>query len=249
MVNDKNSDVKDSLVQKDSDRKSADSEVDAFLQAVDKTVPAQVNKQPKDKRGRLVFAMDATASRQPTWDRAIALCADMFNHTRGIGELDVQLVFYRGSNECRSSKWLSSADTLISMMRKVSCMAGHTQIHRVLKHSLAECREQQVQALVFIGDCVEESVDSLGNLAGQSRLLGLPVFIFQEGYNAEASMAFRQIAKLSGGAHCRFDESSASQLGNLLNAVAIYAAGGKEALQRLENQGAGQAANLLEQLS
>jgi hypothetical protein len=248
-VNDKKTNVKEHLAQQTSGQVSPASEVDAFLQAVGKAAPAQAGSKPGNKRGRLVFAMDATASRQRTWDRAMALCTDMFTHTRGIGELDVQLVFYRGFDECRSSKWLTSADKLVSMMRKVSCMAGHTQIHRVLKHGLAECREEQVQALVFIGDCVEESVDRLGNLAGQSRLLSLPVFIFQEGYNVEASLSFAQIAKLSGGAHCRFDESSASQLGELLNAVAAYAAGGKEALQQLEGQGSSQAGNLLEQLS
>jgi hypothetical protein len=244
-LSDKKTTLKDPLMQQSSSQVSPASEIDAFLQAVEKTPPSRPGKQ----RGRLVFAMDATASRQRTWDRAISLCTDMFTHTRGIGELDVQLVFYRGFNECRSSKWLASADKLVGMMRKVSCLAGHTQIHRVLKHGLAECREEQVQALVFIGDCVEESIDQLGNLAGQSRLLGLPIFIFQEGYDLEASLAFAQVAKLSGGAHCRFDESSASQLGDLLNAVAAYAAGGKEALQRLEGQGSSQAGNLLEQLT
>lgn len=245
-LNEKKTTTKESLANRTVGQVSPSAEIDAFLQSVEKAAPAA---KPSGRRGRLVFAMDATASRQRTWDRAMALCTDMFTRTKGIGELDVQLVFYRGFDECRSSKWLTSADKLVAMMRKVSCMAGHTQIHRVLKHGLAECRGQQVQALVFIGDCVEESVDKLGNLAGQSRLLGLPIFIFQEGHNIEATSAFVQIAKLSGGAHCRFDESSASQLGELLNAVAAYAAGGKEALQRLEGQGSSQAGNLLEQLS
>jgi len=221
------------------------SDVDAFLQAVKDSPPVKTN----GERGRLIFAMDATASRQRTWDHAMSLTTDMFTHTKGLGELDVQLVFYRGYDECRSSKWLSSADKLIMMMRKVSCLAGHTQIHRVLKHSLAECKEKQVQALVFIGDCVEENVDQLGNLAGQSKLLGLPIFIFQEGHDLAASMAFAQIAKVSGGAHCQFDESSARQLGDLLNAVAAYAAGGREALQRLAGSGVKEASNLLTQLS
>lgn len=105
-----------------------------------------------------------------------------------------------------------------------------------------------VQALVFIGDCVEEDVDLLGNLAGQCKLLGMPLFIFQEGRNTQAERAFKQMAALSGGAHCRFDESSAHALGNLLNAVAAYAAGGRVALQRLKTQGSGQASALLQQL-
>ena len=229
----------------DSNALSNSDEVDAFLSAVKNTPPALQDQ----GRGRLVFALDATASRQRTWDRAMSLQSDMFVHTRGIGSLDVQLVYYRGYNECRASKWTSNPDQLVSMMRKVKCEAGTTQISRVLKHALAESREKPVQALVFIGDCVEENVDELGNLAGQARLLGLPIFIFQEGRDSKAQFAFAQIAKVSGGAHCRFDESSASQLGDLLNAVAAYAAGGRSALQQLEKQGSQPAAAMLEQLS
>ncbi len=219
-------------------------DVDAFLQEVKSTPPSAV----AGGRGRLVFSLDATASRQPTWDRAMALQADMFTRTRGIGELDVQLVYYRGFNECRASKWLRNADQVVGMMRKVSCEAGRTQIHRLLKHAIAEARQMPVQALVFIGDCIEEDVDQLGDLAGQCRLLSMPVFVFQEGRNSQAEYAFKQVAKLSGGAHCRFDESSAQTLGELLNAVAAYAAGGKKALLQLQESGSGQARNLLQQL-
>lgn len=224
---------------------SSSDEVDAFLQAINETPPATV----AEGRGRLIFSLDATASRQRTWDRAMALQTDMFVKTRGIGELDVQLVYYRGHGECRSSRWMNNADQVVNMMRKVSCQAGTTQIARVLKHAVAEAKLASVQALVFVGDCIEEDVDRLGNLAGQCRLLGLPIFIFQEGHNAEAGFAFSQIAKLSGGAHCRFDESSSQQLGNLLNAVAAYAAGGKKALEELEHRGSRQASLLLKQLS
>ena len=219
-------------------------EVDAFLQAVDKTPATAVH----DGRGRLVFSLDATASRQATWDRAMTLQNDMFVNTRGIGELDVQLVYYRGFDECRASKWLKNADQVVTMMRKVSCQAGTTQINRVLKHAIAEARRVPVQALVFIGDCVEEDVDMLGNLAGQCGLLNMPVFVFQEGLNSSAEFAFKQIANLSGGAHCRFDQSSASVLGDLLNAVAAYAAGGKKALLQLQQQGSNQAKALLQQM-
>ncbi len=235
----------------DIDRKSATGgqletrdDVDAFLQAVKSTPASAVT----GGRGRLVFALDATASRQGMWDSAMALQAGMFTKTRGIGELDVQLVYYRGFDECRASKWLRNADQVVGMMRKVSCEAGRTQIHRILKHGLAEARQTPVQALVFIGDCVEEDVDQLGDLAGQCRLLNMPVFIFQEGQNSEAEFAFKQIAKLSGGAHGRFNEGSAQALGELLNAVAAYAAGGKKALLQLQSSGSSRAGELLKQL-
>lgn len=224
---------------------SSHDEVSAFLAAVKDKSPVTSG----NAHGRLIFALDATASRQPTWDRAMALTSGMFTGTQGIGALDVQLVYYRGYKECRASKWLASADKLVGLMRKVTCLAGQTQIQRVLSHGLAESRRQAVQALVFIGDCVEENIDELGNLAGQAKLLGLPIFIFQEGYDVRATRAFSQIAQISGGAHCRFDESSARQLGDLLNAVAAYATGGRSALQQLEKQGSSQARALLQQLS
>ena len=122
---------------------------------------------------------------------------------------------------------------------------GHTQIEKVLKHAIRETRQTKLNALVFVGDCVEENVDKLCQLAGQLKLLGVPVFLFHEGNDKIAESAFRQIAQLSGGAYCAFDASSAQQLKELLAAVAIYAAGGKTALADF-SKGAG---SLVEQLT
>ena len=73
-------------------------------------------------------------------------------------------------------------------------------------------------------------------------------FLFQEGYDGIAENCFRQIAKLSGGAYCRFDSASASTLRNLLRAVAAYAAGGRRALSDLSKKSGGEARLLLEQI-
>src|SRR3982074_3149100 len=75
---------------------SARSEIDAFLAQVKGLAPST---QP-GKRGRLIFALDATMSRQPMWDTACRLQADMFREAAAIGGLDVQLVYYRGLSEC-----------------------------------------------------------------------------------------------------------------------------------------------------
>ena len=224
---------------------SASSEINQFLDQVKKTPLAQRS----SERGRLIFAMDATASRQATWDTAAQLQSDMFVKTRGIGELDIQLLFYRGYGECRSSKWVSQASALLKLMRSVSCAAGATQISRVIKHALDETQQSSVQALVFIGDCVEEDAEELAILAGKLRLSGLPMFIFQEGFDQNATTVFKHIAKLSGGAHCRFDHNSSRQLGDLLNAVAVYATGGKQALLGLSQSNNRAASLLLEDLN
>ena len=207
--------------------RSSKTEVDLFLKRAGELQPHAIDK------GRLIFALDATASRQSTWDLACTLQADMFDAAAASGKLHIQLCFYRGFRECRSSGWLSKAAELQRLMEKVSCVGGQTQIERVLKHALAEHKLAKVNALAFVGDCMEEDPDVLCNLAGQMGLHGVPAFIFQEGFDDSAGTTFREIARLSGGAYTRFDQSSAGELRALLEGVAAYATGGTEALLKL----------------
>lgn len=186
---------------------------------------------PAEGRGRLVFAMDATASREPTWDHACQIQGEMFHATDALGGLDVQLVFYRGFGECKVSPWVSSSAALVRRMTAVFCLAGQTQIAKVLRHVTAETKRRKVNALVFVGDCMEESIDELAQLAGELGLLGVPAFMFHEGGDPIAAKAFKEIARLTRGAYCPFDAASAQQLRDLLSAVAVYAAGGRVALE------------------
>jgi hypothetical protein len=200
------------------------------------------------KRGRLIFALDATMSRQPTWDTACALQADMFREAASIGGLDIQLVYFRGLNECRASGWVAGSDKLAALMSAIDCRGGHTQIGKVLSHARKESAKQRAQAVVFVGDAMEEKIDDLCAAAGELGLLGVPVFMFQEGSDAVAERAYREIARLSHGAYCRFDTGAAHELGELLRAVAAYAAGGIKALADLSARKAGGARALLAQL-
>ncbi|MGB5833370.1 MAG: VWA domain-containing protein [Thiohalocapsa sp.] len=205
---------------------STASDVDAFLRQVAATPP-----QPRSgRRGRLIFAMDATASREPSWDRAAGIQAAMFQETGDLGGLEVQLCHYGGYLQFQASPWCASADELLPLMTRVRCAAGMTQIGRVLEHAAAEAGRGQVNALVFVGDCVEEDLDGLAGRAGKLGLLGVPAFVFQEGRDATAERALREIARLSGGAWCPFDSGSPQALKDLLSAVAVYAAGGRKAL-------------------
>ena len=224
--------------------RSSGAEVDAFINEVKGLAPVGAG------RGRLIFAMDATMSRQPTWDLALELQADMFRAVKEVGGLDVQLVYFRGFNECRASKWVGNPVALAGLMRQVGCQGGYTQIRKVLAHARREAQRTKVGALVYVGDCMEENIDELSQLAGELGLLRVPVFLFQEGREAKAASAFREIARLTRGAYCHFDAGSARQLRELLAAVAVYAAGGRRALQDLSEQARGGAATrLLEQLS
>jgi hypothetical protein len=176
---------------------------------------------------------------------ALKLQGDMFGAVKEVGGLDVQLVYFRGMGECRASKWVSDPDALARLMTSVSCHGGLTQIGKVLTHTLDESKKRKVDALVYVGDCMEEQVDRLCARAGELALLGVPVFLFQEGDNAAAESAFREIARLTKGAYCRFDRGSARQLRELLTAVAVYAAGGPKALADLSAKRGGAGARLL----
>lgn len=226
------------------DARSSAADVEAFLD----TVKSLSVSEPAATRGRLIFAMDATMSRQPTWDMALGLQANMFSAVSAVGGLDVQLIYFRGFGECRASKWVKDPEGLAKLMTKVSCRGGHTQIGRVLSHARKETKKAKVSALVYVGDCMEENIDDLSTIAGELGLLRVPVFLFQEGYEPTAETAYREIARLTGGAYCRFDAGSAAQLRELLSAVAVYAAGGRKALEDYSGRKPGARA-LLEQLT
>tara|TARA_B100000686_G_scaffold129236_1_gene136370 strand:- start:2212 stop:2919 length:708 start_codon:yes stop_codon:yes gene_type:complete len=218
------------------------SDVSAFLKKV-ATTP--VTHRPGE-RGRLIFSMDATASREPTWDRACQIQGQMFAETASLGGLEVQMAHYRGFGEFNASQWVNNSSELVRQMTAVFCLGGETQIRKVLRHTIEETKRKRVNALVFVGDCCEEDIDKLCALAGELGLLNVPVFIFHEGGEPTAARAFRQIVKLTKGAYCAFDGSSAKQLRDLLSAVAVYAAGGRKALENF-SRGAGSDVGLLTQ--
>ena len=141
---------------------SSSREIDAFLKRAAK-LPTLVQ-----TKGRLIFAIDATMSRQPTWNRATEIQSDMFAVAQSIGGLAVQLVYFRGAGEFQASEWTASANVLANRMGDVTCRSGFTQLRRVLAHANAEARQTKVGALVYIGDCFEE----LGIAPGSANVFG-----------------------------------------------------------------------------
>jgi hypothetical protein len=214
----------------------ATSEVDSFLADLRQRRRSIVDKPLA--LGRLIFGLDATASRQPTWDTACQLQAEMFREASAVGSLELQLVFYRGLDECRSSRWIADSAQLAKTMSQIMCNAGQTQIDKILTHTQKETKLLRVRALAFVGDAVEENPDTLAREAGELGRLGVPAFMFQEGHDCEAEHAFRAIASSTRGAYCRFDPGAARQLAELLRAVAVYAAGGMTALAAHRDAGA-----------
>lgn len=218
--------------------------VASFLDQVKRT-PAP---QQRSSRGRLVFALDATMSRQATWDLAQGLQTRMFDTAAALGGLDVQLVYFRGFAECRASRFVENGAGLASLMSRIQVEGGHTQIAKVLKHIREETGRARVGAFVFVGDAMEENVDDLAAIAGELGLLGVKGFLFHEGHDPVAGQAFREIARLTGGAYAAFDANAPGRLAGLLAAAAAYAAGGRMALEQQARAGGEAAQKLLSQM-
>ena len=223
-------------------KSSTKSDIDGLLETAAK-LPAASD----SGWGRLIFALDATMSRQATWDIAQSVQGRMFTTAAAHGGLDVQLVYYRGLSECMASRFVAGGQRLASLMSQINVGAGQTQIEKVLKHALDETRKTPVSAIVFVGDAMEERIDVLAGLAGELGLMGVKAFVFQEGRDRVAEQAFRKIAQLTGGAYAAFDLSSPERLVALLSAAAAYAAGGRLALE-FEARSAVAADHLLAQM-
>ncbi len=234
--------VGDDLKRAPAPRPAQNSAIDAFLEK------ARSVAEPSGSRGRLIFALDATMSRQPTWDLAQSIQGEMFRTTAAQGGLEVQLVYFRGIQECRASPFVSGGEGLGAFMSRIACQGGRTQIGRVLRHALTETRARPVGALIFVGDAMEENIDRLSMTAGELGLLGLKAFMFQEGDDLPTMAAFREIARLTGGAYAAFDRSAPRRLAELLGAAAAYAAGGLPELEKRAGRGEGAARLLLSQM-
>lgn len=184
---------------------------------------------------RLIFGVDATASRQPTWDHAAGVQAEMF--AAAGGRLAVSLAYFRGAGEFAATPYLSDGRSLAGRMSRVTCAAGHTQILRLLRHAESEAASR-LRALVLIGDACEEAPGPILDAATRLGVRRVPAFVFQEGDDPTATPVFKEVARRTGGAWAPFDHRSPGALAALLRGAAAYASGGREALARLPGSGA-----------
>jgi hypothetical protein len=164
----------------------------------------------------------------------------MFAEAGKVGGLQIQLIFFRGT-ECQASNWTTNTQVLAAKMRKISCVGGTTQWGRVLGRVRREHEQKPVSAVIVIGDCCEEQSSALYDAAA-----GLPqLLVFQEGDDPAASVVFPELARRTNGAHFKLGPNSARELSEFLRGVAAYAAGG---LKALEGQRSKSAHKLLAQL-
>ena len=185
-------------------------------------------------RGRLIFALDATMSRQPLWDTACKLQADMFREAAAIGGLDVQLVYYRSLAECRASRLgvagraARRADDAHRLPRRPHPDRQGARACARARPNARRCRRWCSSATPW-----RRSSTISARRPASSACSACRPSCSRKATTPIAEQAFREIARLTKGAYCRFDPGAAHQLGELLRAVAAYAAGGMRALADL----------------
>jgi len=193
------------------------------------------------QRTEIAFVIDATASREPTWDAASQLQGEMFSEVAKLGGLEMTVIYFRGMDEVGASNSTSDAHELHHFMGRIRCEGGYTKYARAFERVRQEHQRAPFTAVIAIGDMLEEEPRTLYDaVAG----LGVPLFAFQEGHDFQQREtlrlreAFQELARLTKGAYHAFDAGSIAQLRELLQAVARFAVGGLTALEDLHTPSA-----------
>ena len=132
-------------------------------------------------------------------------------------------------NGCRIPKVLAAA------MSGVMCQAGHTQIRRVLAHARKEnAREEgrRFDSGLATPAKKRQRISTRGERTRRASLM-LPRRRRRTGRRN-----LSEIAHLTGGAFCQFDDGAADRLADLLKAAAAFAVGGAKALATQNSEAA-----------
>lgn len=181
---------------------------------------------------RLVFSLDATASRQATWRVAQGLTVQMFD---ALPEgLEIALAYHSGGRMRPWSPFTRAADRLRKEITQVTCEVGETALNAILDQSM---EIPSLRAMIYIGDCFEEDEDDAIHLAHKLHLKGVRCFFFQDRLSPHSEMGyvsqvFGEIAKITEGALFDFDQRSPKRTGEEMQAIARLAAGGIAALEQ-----------------
>jgi hypothetical protein len=180
-------------------------------------------------RPRLVFAVDATASREPAWAAARQVTDALVKALPG--ELDVALAIHGGSRVHTFTAFTNDARTLRDLAAGVGCHAGMTRLLPILDASL---KRQAVRVVIYVGDVFEESLPQGRQLADQMGAQGIKLIVLHDTADRSArrdAEVFWDLAKRTGGCVLPFDATASGRLRDLLSAVAVYAVGGEKLLR------------------
>jgi hypothetical protein len=181
------------------------------------------------RRPRLVFAVDATASREPAWAAARKVTDALVKALPG--ELDVALAVHGGSRVHTFTGFTNDPATLRDRAAGVTCEAGITRLLPILSASL---KQSSVRVIVYIGDVFEESIPQGRHLADSLGLRGTKLIVLHDTADPSArrdAEVFWDLAKRTGGCVLPFDASASGRLRDILSAVAVYAVGGEKLLR------------------
>jgi hypothetical protein len=180
-------------------------------------------------RPRLVFAVDATASREPAWAAARQVTDALVRALPG--ELDVALAVHGGSRVHTFTEFTNSPATLRDRAAGVACLAGMTRLLPILATSL---KRQAVRVIVYCGDVFEENLGAGRELADSLGARGVKLIVLHDTADPSArrdAEVFWDLAKRTGGCVLPFDANAPGKLRDLLSAVAVYAVGGEQLLR------------------
>ncbi len=180
-------------------------------------------------RPRLVFAVDATASREPAWAAARQVTDALVKALPG--ELDVALAVHGGSRVHTFTAFTDDAKTLRDRAAGVVCQAGMTRLLPILAAAL---KRPGVRVVIYIGDVFEESVAHGRQLADAMGAQATRLIVLHDTADPAArrdAEVFWDLAKRTGGCVLPFDASAPAGLRDLLSAVAAYAVGGEKLLR------------------
>ena len=180
-------------------------------------------------RPRLVFAVDATASREPAWAVARLVTDALVKALPG--ELDVAFAVHGGSRVHTFTAFTNDATTLRDRAAGVACEAGLTRMLPILSASL---RRPAVGVVIYVGDVFEESVVQGRRLADAMGEQGTKLIVLHDTADPAArrdAEVFWDLAKRTGGCVLPFDTSASGRLREILSAVAVYAVGGEKLLR------------------
>jgi hypothetical protein len=180
-------------------------------------------------RPRLIFAVDATASREPAWAAARQVTDALVKALPG--ELDVALAVHGGSRVHTFTAFINEANTLRDRAAGVSCQAGMTRLLPILSASL---KHPGIRIVIYVGDVFEESLLQGRRLADLMSAQKTKLIVLHDtadpGARRDAEV-FWDLAKRTGGCVLPFDASAPGRLRDLLSAVAVYAVGGEKLLR------------------
>ncbi len=182
-----------------------------------------------DSGPRLIFAVDATASREPAWSAARQVTDALVKALPGA--LKVALAVHGGGRVHTFTPFTSDPATLRDRAAGVTCQSGLTRLLPILAIGL---KQPDVRVVIYIGDVFEENIDQGRRLTDAMGARGTRLIVLHDtadrGARRDAEV-FWDLAKRTGGCVLPFDSHAPGKLRELLSAVAVYAVGGEKLLR------------------